>query len=61
MGPPHRACVSVGVRAALIGFVGVLARQVAADNVTINNLSPGAGFIMSCACRLVADTVEKRF
>jgi 3-oxoacyl-[acyl-carrier protein] reductase len=33
--------VSIGVRAGLTGFVGVLARQVAADNVTINNLLPG--------------------
>jgi len=33
--------VSIGVRAGLTGFVGVLSRQVAADNVTINNLLPG--------------------
>jgi len=33
--------VSIAVRAGLTGFVGVLARQVAADNVTINNLLPG--------------------
>ena len=33
--------VSIGVRAGLTAFVGVLARQVAADNVTINNLLPG--------------------
>src|SRR5262249_16761186 len=33
--------VSIGVRAGLTGFIGVLARQVAADNVTINNLLPG--------------------
>jgi 3-oxoacyl-[acyl-carrier protein] reductase len=33
--------VSIGVRAGLTGFVGMLARQVAADNVTLNNLLPG--------------------
>ena len=33
--------VSIGVRAGLTGFVGVLSRQLAADNVTINNLMPG--------------------
>jgi 3-oxoacyl-[acyl-carrier protein] reductase len=33
--------VSIGVSAGLTGFVGVLSRQVAADNVTINNLLPG--------------------
>jgi 3-oxoacyl-[acyl-carrier protein] reductase len=37
---PHLG-VSIGVRAGLTGFVGVLARQVAADNVTINNVLPG--------------------
>jgi 3-oxoacyl-[acyl-carrier protein] reductase len=33
--------VSIGVRAGLTGFVGVLSRQVAASNVAINNLLPG--------------------
>lgn len=33
--------VSIGVRAGLTGFAGVLARQVAAQNVTINGLLPG--------------------
>ena len=33
--------VSIAVRAGLTALVGVLARQVAAENVTINNLLPG--------------------
>lgn len=33
--------VSIGVRSGLTGFVGVLARQVAPYNVTINGLLPG--------------------
>ncbi|GGF30328.1 dehydrogenase [Aliidongia dinghuensis] len=33
--------VSIGVRAGLTGFAGVLARQVARHNVTINGLLPG--------------------
>src|SRR5688572_7229673 len=34
-------CLSNGARAGLTGFVAGLARKVAADNVTINNLLPG--------------------
>ena len=33
--------VSIGVRSGLTGFVGVLSRQVASHNVTINGLLPG--------------------
>ena len=33
--------ISIGVRSGLTGFVGVLSRQVARDNVTINGLLPG--------------------
>ena len=33
--------VSIGVRSGLTGFVGVLSRQVARNNVTINGLLPG--------------------
>jgi 3-oxoacyl-[acyl-carrier protein] reductase len=33
--------VSIGARAGLTGFIGVLARQHVADNVTINGLLPG--------------------
>src|SRR5262249_40095106 len=36
-----RLGISIGVRAGLTGFMGVLARQVAAHNVTINGLLPG--------------------
>ena len=33
--------VSIGVRSGLTGFVGVISRQVARHNVTINGLLPG--------------------
>jgi 3-oxoacyl-[acyl-carrier protein] reductase len=39
--PQHELGLSNGARSGLVGFVGGLARQTVAHNVTINNLLPG--------------------
>jgi 3-oxoacyl-[acyl-carrier protein] reductase len=39
--PQHELALSNGARSGLVGFVGGLARQTVARNVTINNLLPG--------------------
>jgi 3-oxoacyl-[acyl-carrier protein] reductase len=39
--PQHELGLSNGARSGLVGFVGGLARQTVARNVTINNLLPG--------------------
>ena len=39
--PQHELALSNGARSGLVGFVGGLARQTVAHNVTINNLLPG--------------------